>query len=119
MADIVEVEFRKGSVSMFYKTTFKENEYTEVDFFMSKYKHTYNCFPERKRQDNRGITFKKKEGILKLLRVEPDRSKVLFWHKIIVNDKSVDLMYENELKDRSQKNSVSNKKDGKRLKEGK
>ena len=63
MADIVEVEFRKGSASIFYKTTFKENEYTEVDFFMSKYKHTYKCFPERKRQDNRGITFKKKEGI--------------------------------------------------------
>ena len=65
---------------------------------MPKYKHTFNLFPECKRQSKRGIPTGKKDNILKLSRGEKDRSKVLFWNQIEVYDESVDLMCENELR---------------------
>ena len=77
VSDTVEVEFRKGSASMFYRTS---------------YKHTFDCFPGSKRKSNRGIPTTKKNNILNLLRVEENRSEVLFCHQIVINDESVDLM---------------------------
>ena len=65
---------------------------------MPEYKHTFDFFPKCKRQVNRGIPTGKKNNILKLLRVEKDRSKVLFWIQIGANDESVDLMCEKELR---------------------
>ena len=58
--DIVEVEFRKGSSSMFYKEHFNQDDYIEVDFFMPKYKHTFNSFPGCKRDKE----FQQKRGMI-------------------------------------------------------
>ena len=87
LEDVVEVAFRKGNRTLFYKTRFSEEFYTECDFLVSKF--DAKSFPGSKKED-RGITQKKKDGILRCLKGVP-RSSLMFWNSLPTNEESKDL----------------------------
>ena len=90
---LVGVEFRRGDRRMFYKSSFAEDSQTACDFLLQKC--DVRKFPECKKKQ-RGIPESKKDGIMNLLRIVPERMR-LFWASIDVNDKAKDLMATNEL----------------------
>ena len=90
---IVEVEFRKNDRKMFYKTSFSNKEHVPCDFLL--FKCNVELFPTA-RNVERGISCKKKNDILNLLRVVP-KSNRLFWEALEENSNVKDLMASNEL----------------------
>ena len=91
LCEIVDVQFRKGSPSLFYKRSFTDVDYTEVDFLKPKFVKSggWKEFPEM-RSEARGIPTLKKEGILACLKGVA-LEKVKWWHQIALNNNSVDL----------------------------
>ena len=90
LCDIVEVKFVKESRLMYFKCTHDTNEYEGVDFLKPRYPLT--PFPEQIRVP-RGITSKKKQGILRILG-HVDALKRKFYDELFVNDQVEDLVSE-------------------------
>ena len=95
LEEIVEVEFRKNDRKMYFKRSFAD-DYIPCDFLLSKCK--VDEFPSR-RTHNRGISSKKKEEIVELLRVTPSINRS-FWESLAENNNVKDLMDSNELVER-------------------
>ena len=94
LANVKEVEFRKGSLNMFYKC-FEDDEFREANFLKAKTKKSISDMPLR-RTEKRGICEKKKSEILKNLSTVFPATRRSFFENLLVNDDSVDLMTERE-----------------------
>ena len=102
LSDIVEIKFCKGSMDLLYKNSFTEDTYSSVDFLHKKFDK--NVFPDSLVTE-RGITSKKKEDIIKLLRVAPEFAKE-FWLNIPLNETVVDLMCNRDLQEPRQAGGI-------------
>ena len=102
LSDIVEIKFCKGSTDLLYKKYFTEDTYSSVDFLHKKIDK--NVFPDSLVTE-RGITSKKKEDIIKLLRVAPEFAKE-FWLNIPLNETVVDLMCNRDLQEPRQAGGI-------------
>ena len=85
---MVEVEFVEGSRMMYFKRSHETNEYEGVEFLKSRFPIV--PFPE-KLYVPRGITNKKKEGIIRILG-HVDALKRKFYGDLFVNDSVEDLV---------------------------
>ena len=93
LCDIVEIQLRKGSASMYYKTSFKDSSYKESSFLKPRAFLRFNkhkCFPQPV-TTRRGITTSKKDGIIKLFHQGVPSAKRQFWQDIPINESAVDL----------------------------
>lgn len=90
--DISEVYFARGSRLMFYKTSHADTEYQGVDFLRTKF--NVEKFPTPL-QHARGISGKKREGIIKLL-AHVDGLKRKFYKDLPINEKAKDLVFEDD-----------------------
>ena len=84
LSQVCTVMFRKGSRSFWFKTSFQDAEFKECNFLRPRFNL---ASPPTARESARGISTKKKEGILKLI-------KHKFWADLPVNDSSRDLVHE-------------------------
>lgn len=83
------VQFRKESKSLFYKKSFSDKNFVEVDFLKKKF---IIDFPERPFSVPLGINTSKKEKILKsLCPAFLDERRKLFWQFLPTNDAAPDL----------------------------
>ena len=87
LSELCEVEFHKGSRSMWCKESF-DNDQTEVNFL--KPKVSIETTPDTMQQP-RGISTSKKQNIVKLVASLP-APKRKFWLDMPVNDGSKDLI---------------------------
>ena len=89
-----DVEFRRGSLCLHYKLSnnTNNNEFLEADFLMSKWKKVISVKPKSQKCE-RGITSKKKDGILKLKECIPI-NRLAFYQNLAVNEDVVDLLTE-------------------------
>ena len=87
LQEISEVEFKKGSRSLWYKESF-DGEATEVDFLRNTFK--LDDKPPHY-TEHRGISKSKSDGILKLTKSFPSAKK-RFWLDLPINDQSKDLV---------------------------
>ena len=88
LSDVCEVQFQKGSSSIFYRTSFDEEAPIECPFLRPRF--SAQDVPP-KCVSVRGIAPSKKEGIVKLLDVCPP-SKRKFWHELHENTAANDLV---------------------------
>ena len=88
LCDVVEVKFVRGSRMMYFKCRHDTDEYVGVEFLKPRF--SLDPFPEKVRIP-RGISTKKKEGILRILG-HVDALKRKFYVELFVNDKSEDLV---------------------------
>ena len=86
LCEIVEVKFVEGSRMMYFKRSHDTNEYEEVEFLKSRFPLV--PFPE-KLHVPRGVTSKKKEGILRILGHALKRK---YYGDLFVNDSAEDLV---------------------------
>ena len=87
--NVAEVMFVKGSRLMYYKLTHDTEEYCGVDFLVRNFKE--NTLPGKHARP-RGISRKKKDGILKLMsHLPPIKRK--FFGELVENDKAEDLVH--------------------------
>ena len=87
--DMCAVKFEKGSRNLQFKSDFSQQEWTDLDFLRPK----VDVKKEPAKLDQpRGISLKKKEGIMKLLEAFPG-SKKKFWLDLPINDTSADLVH--------------------------
>ena len=89
LADIREVHFVRESRLMYYKVSHDSTEYEGVDFLRAKF--NVEQFPKSHNRP-RGITGKKKEGIIKLL-THVDGLKRKFYNDLAINEKAKDLVH--------------------------
>ena len=95
LADVnKEVEFRKGSLNMYFKC-FDDDEFREANFLKAKTKKYIKDMPAQ-RTEKRGITEKKKSEILKNLAPLFPATRRPFFKNLHVNNNSKDLMTERE-----------------------
>ena len=85
----------KGSSSLFYKTSFKDEVYKESSFLMPRAflrvgKH--KIFPDPQTQ-RRGISSTKKNGIIRLFDQGIPLEKRSFWRELPTNENFVDLCH--------------------------
>ena len=93
LSNVVEVHFVKGSRSLYYKCSHDTEEYTGVDFLRCKF--SLQPLPDRQ-SISRGISSRKKEGILKILgHVDALRRK--FFTDLRSNDAAEDLVTQVDL----------------------
>ena len=96
LADVQMVEFRKGSNMMFYKNSTNDDEpFKEADFLQAKYKKPGQQFPATL-TENRGISQKKKDVMIKKLKSVIPSDYMPFYHLLTVNNESIDLASERE-----------------------
>ena len=76
---------------MFMKQSFTEPSHLKVDFLKTRFTKSngWQTFPLR-RNELRGITQTKKNGIIKCL-ADVSANNKYFWEKILSNEESVDL----------------------------
>ena len=95
LAEVVMVQFRKNSTSMFYKKSYNTTDFTEVPFLTKASQKIYSeagkTPPYKCNTKPRGISLSKKTGIQKLLQYMPD-DKVGHWEGIPANDESYDML---------------------------
>ena len=102
LVDTASVQFRRGSTSMFFQTweqmvAAKENDqshYDETDFLQKKFKkdeHLTTGVYAKKKTTRRGITEKKKTGIIDNLGSLMPSNRLSFYKGLHVNNTVVDL----------------------------
>ena len=91
LSNVCEVYFAQGSRLMYYKSSHSCTEYEGVDFLRAKF-HVGELPKTQKKP--RGISEKKKTGILRLLG-HVDGLKRKFYNDIPINDKAKDLVNDN------------------------
>ena len=88
LSDVAEVKFVRDSRLMYLKKSHSDEEYQGIDFLRSKYGEVQ--LPAKLR-DPRGLSSKKKDGILKILgHVAPLKRK--FYGDLVANDNAQDLV---------------------------
>lgn len=95
MKYISEVNFRRGSNSLFYKRNHGTDEYFELDFLKLK-NIKQGIPPPRQKLVPRGITSERKSAILTKLGPLMPTNRRLFWETLPINDQAVDLIHHQE-----------------------
>jgi len=89
------VKFFRGSVEMFWKTSYAEKEFKSSRFLQTKHEKNIGKDFERNKQ-NRGVKPEKKDNIIEALCPHMKERSRQFWHQLAINEASVDLITERD-----------------------
>ena len=95
LRNVSVMEFRRGSLNLFFKLRHDSDNFQEADFLKQKVKGNINILPEKQEKD-RGISSKKLSGILSEFRVKMPSDRVGWFEKLPINENAVDLSKERE-----------------------
>lgn len=86
LKDMVHVHFRKGAKVLFYKTSFSDENYTELEFLKAKIMKDVNVAKPDYRTIPRGIQSKRKSELIQKLGQIFPANRMNFWKDLPEND---------------------------------
>ena len=95
LRNVSVVEFRRGSLNMFYKLPHDDVEFKQADFLQAKVKRSIGDLLQ-KQEKERGITSKKANLILKELGSLIPSTRINFFKNLSINEEVVDLLTERD-----------------------
>ena len=95
LKDVSVLEFRRGSLNMFFKLRHDSDHFQEADFLKQKVKRSIDILPPRQEKD-RGISSKKVSGIISELGEKIPSDRLGWFKKLPINENAVDLTKERE-----------------------
>lgn len=94
LADLKVIQLRRGSRSMWVKTSHRAEEFMEVDFLQKKFN---TCIPSTLRSQDLGVEEVKKKGILQNLVPLMPATRSFFWRSLTVRNDCEDEIFGNLL----------------------
>lgn len=88
--NMVQVEFKRGKTSLFYKHKFEDQEKIELNFLNANYQKRGLTKPNCK-ETARGISVTRKETLLKRLEPIIPKSRLQFWKNLPTSESETDL----------------------------